>query len=166
MTLILISGLGIVEPLVENGLNCLSNKKMQINELVDLNKYKTAPVLDFSQSQKLSRELDTKIYDSDWLTIGVMAKSDVEAKIALKTIIQKYPFMYFKNFEDLNAMGNVFMKGNQKTGEVYIRSDQRQRRLVRHGLFSHLLLSIFRPFVSCLAFPNTEVLSLMCRQRD
>ena len=123
MTLILISGLGIVEPLVENGLNCLSNKKMQINELVDLNKYKTAPVLDFSQSQKLSRELDTKIYDSDWLTIGVMAKSDVEAKIALKTIIQKYPFMYFKNFEDLNAMGNVFMKGNQKTGEVYIRSE-------------------------------------------
>jgi len=123
MTLILITGLGIVEPLVENGLNCLSNKKMQINELVDLNKYKTAPVLDFSQSQKLSRELDTKIYDSDWLTIGVMAKSDVEAKIALKTIIQKYPFMYFKNFEDLNAMGNVFMKGNQKTGEVYIRSE-------------------------------------------
>ena len=96
---------------------------MQINELVDLNKYKTAPVLDFSQSQKLSRELDTKIFDSDWLTIGVMAKSDVEAKIALKTIIQKYPFMYFKNFEDLNAMGNVFMKGNQKTGEVYIRSE-------------------------------------------
>ncbi len=123
MTLILITGLGIVELLVENGLNCLSNKKMQINELVDLNKYKTAPVLDFSQSQKLSRELDTKIYDSDWLTIGVMAKSDVEAKIALKTIIQKYPFMYFKNFEDLNAMGNVFMKGNQKTGEVYIRSE-------------------------------------------
>ena len=96
---------------------------MQINELVDLNKYKTAPALDFSQSQKLSRELDTKIFDSDWLTIGVMAKSDVEAKIALKTIIQKYPFMYFKNFEDLNAMGNVFMKGNQKTGEVYIRSE-------------------------------------------
>ena len=123
MTLILITGLGIVEPLVENGLNSLSNKKMQINELVDLNKYKTAPILDFSQSQKLSRELDTKIYDSDWLTIGVMAKSDVEAKIALKTIIQKYPFMYFKNFEDLNAMGNVFMKGNQKTGEVYIRSE-------------------------------------------
>ena len=96
---------------------------MQINELVDLNKYKTAPVLDFSQSQKLSRELDTKIFDSDWLTIGVMAKSDVEAKIALKTIIQKYSFLNFKDFEDCNARGNVFMKGNQKTGEVYIRSE-------------------------------------------
>ena len=96
---------------------------MQINKLVDLNKYKTAPLLDFSQSEKLLRELDNKIFYSDWLTIGVMAKSDVEAKIALKTIIQKYPYMCFKDFEDLNATGNVFMKGNQKTGEVYIRTE-------------------------------------------
>ena len=122
MTLILISGLGIVEPLVKNGFNCLL-KKMQINELADLNNYKTAPLINFPQSQKLFRELNNKISNSDWLTIGVMAKSDVEAKIALKTIIQKYPNMYFKDFEDLNAMGNVFMKGNQKTGEVYIRSE-------------------------------------------
>ena len=96
---------------------------MQINELADLNNYKTAPLLNFPQSQKLFRELNNKISNSDWLTIGVMAKSDVAAKIALKTIIQKYPNMYFKDFEDLNAMGNVFMKGNQKTGEVYMRSE-------------------------------------------
>ena len=64
-----------------------------------------------------------KILDSDWLTIGVMAKSDVEAKLALKTIIQKYSFLRFKDFEDLRATGNVFMKGNQKTGEVYVRSE-------------------------------------------
>ena len=75
------------------------------------------------QSQKLAKELDTKINNSDWITIGVMAKSDVEAKIALKTIIQKYSFMSFKDFEDLKAVGNVFMKGNQQTGEVYIRSE-------------------------------------------
>tara|TARA_B100000925_G_C21623196_1_gene309779 strand:+ start:41 stop:430 length:390 start_codon:yes stop_codon:yes gene_type:complete len=96
---------------------------MVINELVDLNRFKSAPILDLSQSQKLSEELDMKILDSDWLTIGVMAKSDVEAKLALKTIIQKYSFLRFKDFEDLRAIGNVFMKGNQKTGEVYIRSE-------------------------------------------
>jgi len=96
---------------------------MQINELADLNKYKTAPVLDSSQSQKLSAELDTKIEDSDWLTIGVMAKSDVEAKIALRTIIKRYSFIRFKDFESLKALGNVFLKGNQKTGEVYIRQE-------------------------------------------
>ena len=96
---------------------------MEINQLADLNKYKTAPLLSSYESQKLSEELDSKIEDSDWLTIGVMAKSDVEAKIALRTIIQKYSFIKFKDFEDLKALGNVFLKGNQKTGEVYIRSE-------------------------------------------
>ena len=96
---------------------------MQINELIDLNKYKTAPLLDLNQSQKLAEELNKKIGSSDWITIGVMAKSDVEAKIALKTIIQKYSFTNFKDFNDLQASGNVFMKGNQKTGEIYIRSE-------------------------------------------
>jgi len=96
---------------------------MQINELVDLNQYKTAPILNSSQSEKLSLELNAKIISSDWITIGVMAKSDEEAKFVLRTIIQKYPYMNFKGFEDLKAVGNVFMKGNQKTGEVYIRSE-------------------------------------------
>tara|TARA_Y100001978_G_C23618037_1_gene397004 strand:+ start:495 stop:884 length:390 start_codon:yes stop_codon:yes gene_type:complete len=96
---------------------------MLINKLVDLNRFKSAPILDLYQSQKLSEELDVKILDSDWLTIGVMAKSDLEAKFALKTIIQKYSFLRFKEFEDLRAIGKVFMKGNQKTGEVYIRSE-------------------------------------------
>ena len=98
---------------------------MQINQLIDLNQYKTAPILDFNQSQKLSKELDLKIVNSDWLTIGIMAKSDVEAKNALRTIIQKYHFDNFKDFENLEAPGNVFMKGNQKTGEVYMRSEYR-----------------------------------------
>jgi len=96
---------------------------MQINQLADLNRYKTAPELDFYQSQKLSAELDLKVEDSDWITIGLMAKSDVEAKIALNSIIKKYSIVEFKDFEDLKAKGHVFMKGNQKTGEVYIRSE-------------------------------------------
>jgi len=112
----------MVKPLAEFRFNYL---KMQINQLIDLNQYKTAPILDFNQSQKLSKELDLKIVNSDWLTIGIMAKSDVEAKNALRTIIQKYHFDNFKDFENLEAPGNVFMKGNQKTGEVYMRSEYR-----------------------------------------
>ena len=96
---------------------------MQINQLADLNKYKTAPILDLNQIQKLSRELDDEIRNSDWLTIGIMAKSDIEAKNTLRTFLQKYSSINFNNFEKLKAIGNVFMKGNQKTGEVYIRSD-------------------------------------------
>ena len=96
---------------------------MEINQLADLNKYKTAPELDLYQCQKLSEELNPKIKDSDWLTIGVMANSDLEAKIALRNFIQKYSFIKLNDFEYLQALGHVFMKGNQKTGEVYIRSD-------------------------------------------
>jgi len=118
-----ICGLGIVGLLVRNFLQFNLLEIMHINELIDLNKFKTAPVLDLDQIQKLATELETKIANSDWLTIGIMAKSDVEAKIALNTIIQKYSFISFINFENLKASGNVFMKGNQKTGEVYIRSE-------------------------------------------
>ena len=96
---------------------------MQINELIDLNKYKTAPKLDLSQIKKLSRELDSQIRKSDWITIGIMAQSDSEAKNAFRIFVQKYTFMRFNDFENLKASGNVFMKGNQKTGEVYIRSE-------------------------------------------
>ena len=96
---------------------------MPINQLADLNKYKTAPILDLNQIQKLSRELDDEIRNSDWLTIGIMAKSDIEAKNTLRTFLQKYSSINFNNFEKLKAIGNVFMKGNQKSGEVYIRSD-------------------------------------------
>tara|TARA_B100000900_G_scaffold391032_1_gene385257 strand:- start:98 stop:529 length:432 start_codon:yes stop_codon:yes gene_type:complete len=100
-----------------------SLKNMQIKKLIDLNRYKTAPLLDLNQTQKLAKELNTKIGNSDWITIGVMAKSDIEAKIALQTIIQKYSFKNFKDFKELKASGNVFMKGNQKTGEVYMRTE-------------------------------------------
>ena len=96
---------------------------MQINELSDLNSYKTAPILDTNQIQKLSIELDNEIKNSDWITIGIMAKSDFEAKNALRTFIQKYSFMNFNDFDKLKAIGNVYMKGNQKTGVVYIRSE-------------------------------------------
>ena len=96
---------------------------MQINELIDLNNYKTAPSLDFNQIQKLSKQLDNEISNSDWLTIGIMARSDHDAKNALRTFLQKYSSISLNDFEKLKAIGNVFMKGNQKTGEVYIRSE-------------------------------------------
>ena len=94
---------------------------MIINELIDLNKYKTAPELNFNQFQKLSKELDLKIMNSDWLTIGVMAKSDDEAKIALKTIIQKYSFTSFRDFEDYYYVGLTYRFLNDQLGSpLYI----------------------------------------------
>jgi len=96
---------------------------MKINELKDLNSLRSAPVLNKNESLSMLNKIDEKILNSDWITIGIMASSDKEAKEALTSIIKKYNYKFFRNFEKLNASGNVFLKANQKTGEVYIRSE-------------------------------------------
>ena len=96
---------------------------MEINSLSDLISLRTAPQLNNCQTKKLFEELEVNILDSDWLTIGIMASHDYEAIDALKSISRKYTSIKFKDLDSLNADGSVFLKGNQKTGNVYIRSE-------------------------------------------
>ena len=96
---------------------------MDINSLDDLNRLRSAPELNNSQTKKLLKELETKITNCDWITIGVMAFHDYEAIDALKSITKKYTAIKFKDLDSLHADGNVFLKGNQKTGNVFIRSE-------------------------------------------
>ena len=96
---------------------------MEINNLVDLNSLRSAPFLSSSQIKKLLEELETNIYNADWITIGIMAPCDTEAIEALKSISRKYTLIKFMNLDSLNADGSVFLKGNQKTGNVYMRSE-------------------------------------------
>ena len=96
---------------------------MKINDLTDLNSLRSAPFLNETDSLKIINQIDEKIINCDWLTIGIMARSDVEAKEALNSIIRRYDYKFFKNFNQISAYGNVFLKANQKTGEVYIRSE-------------------------------------------
>ena len=96
---------------------------MEINKLVDLNSLRTAPLLSSSQIKKLLEELETNIFNADWITIGIMAPCDTKAIEALKSISRKYTSIKFRDLDSLNADGSVFLKGNQKTGNVYIRSE-------------------------------------------
>ena len=96
---------------------------MEINNLFDLNRLRTAPQLSKKQFAKLIGELESYIMDADWITIGIMASSDFDAVAALKSISKKYPTVMFNNIDSLHACGNVFLKGNQKTGDVFIRSE-------------------------------------------
>ena len=96
---------------------------MEINKLADLNSLRTAPNLSSSQEKKLLIELENNIYNSDWITIGIMAPSDAKAIEALKSISNKFSSIKFGNLDSLHADGSVFLKGNQKTGNVYIRSE-------------------------------------------
>ena len=96
---------------------------MEINKLVDLNKLRTAPKLTNSQVKKLLEELDENIFNTDWITIGIMAPSNNSALEALRSISKKYSSIKFGNLNSIHADGNVFLKGNQKTGNVFVRSE-------------------------------------------
>ena len=96
---------------------------MEINKLADLNSYRTAPHLSSSQEKKLLVELEANIYNADWITIGIMAPSDTKAIEALKSISNRYSSIKFSNLDSLHANGCVFIKGNQKTGNVFVRSE-------------------------------------------
>ena len=96
---------------------------MEINKLVDLNNLRTAPQLSNIQAKKLLEELKANIFNADWITIGIMAPSDNRAIDALKSISKKYPSIKFGNLDPLHADGGVFLKANQKTSNVFIRSE-------------------------------------------
>ena len=96
---------------------------MKMNDLADFNSLRSAPFLNKTETLRILNQIDKKILNSDWITIGIMAKSDEEAKEALNSIIRKYNYKSFEIFDHINAKGNVFLKANQKTGEIYIRSE-------------------------------------------
>jgi len=96
---------------------------MEINKLIDLNVLRTAPQLNNCQVKKILEELEANIFNADWITIGIMAPSDIKAIEALQSITEKYSTIKFVNLDCLHADGSVFLKGNQKTGNVFIRSE-------------------------------------------
>ena len=96
---------------------------MEIKYLDDLNSFRSAPELSNIQTKKLLEELEPKIINADWITVGIMACHDFEAVNALKSISGKFSSIKFGRLDSLEANGSVFLKGNQKTGNVYIRSE-------------------------------------------
>ena len=114
---------------------------MEINKLEDLNNLRTAPQLSYRQLKKLSEELETNIIKADWVTIGIMAPSDTKAIETLQSISKKYTSIKFNNLDSLHADGSVFLKGNQKNGNVFVRSE--------NGLGEGILLT-------CQYYEDTE----------
>tara|TARA_A100001388_G_scaffold262625_1_gene232338 strand:- start:241 stop:630 length:390 start_codon:yes stop_codon:yes gene_type:complete len=96
---------------------------MEINNLNDLTYLRTAPELNEIQTKKLFEELEPYVLEADWLTIGIMAPNDFAAVNALRSISKKYTSIKFFDLDSMHAPGRVFLKGNQKTGNVFIRSE-------------------------------------------
>ncbi len=128
---------------------------MKINKLVDLNSFKVAPKLNNRQVKQLFGELEANISKADWITIGIMAPSDIRAVTALQSISKKYSSIKFGNLDSLSANGSVFLKANQKTSNVFIRSEnvlgegilitcQNDANVTESNTFGPLPLDFFR----------------------
>ena len=96
---------------------------MEINKLDDLNNLRTAPKISDKRVKKILEELEANIFNADWITIGIMAPSDSKAIEVLQSITKKYSSIKFGNLGSLHADGSVFLKANQKTSNVFVRSE-------------------------------------------
>ena len=111
----------------------MSSKNIQISKLEDLNNLRSAPNLNKRQSKKLLGELKNLIDKSDWLTIGIMSPSLKKGINAIRSIEKKFNYNDMKYINLPKSNGPVFIKANQKTGEIHAR--------IEYGLGEGILLS-------------------------
>ena len=111
----------------------MSSKDIDISKLSDLDKLRSAPKLNKKQSEILLYELKHIIYKSDWLTIGVMSPSIKKGLNAIRRIEEKFEFKEMKCITLPKSDGPIFLKANQKTGEIHAR--------IEFGLGEGILIS-------------------------
>ena len=111
----------------------MSIKDTQICKLADLDKLRTAPKLNEKQSRELLNELTSILNRSDWITIGVMSPSLKKGIQAIRTIEEKFEYNKMKCITLPTSEGPIFLKANQKTGEIHAR--------VEYGLGEGILIS-------------------------
>ena len=111
----------------------MSIKDNQICKLEDLDKLRSAPKLNEKQSEKLFNELKPIINKSDWVTIGIMSPSLKKGIQAIRRIEGKFEYSEMKVITLPNSEGPVYLKANQKTGEIHAR--------IEFGLGEGILIS-------------------------
>ena len=92
-----------------------------IYRLEDLDQLRSAPKLNKNQSKILFNELSRIIRQSDWITIGVMSPSLKKGLNAVRRIEEKFEYDEMKCITLPSSEGPVFLKANQKTGEIHAR---------------------------------------------
>ena len=105
----------------------------EITNLNDLKRLRSAPKLNNKQSKLLFDQAKDIIDKADWLTIGVMAPSIEIGMRTIKTIEKTLQLEKFNYVTVPSSKGPIFLKGNQKTGEVHAR--------IEYGLGEGILIS-------------------------
>tara|TARA_B100000945_G_C20252048_1_gene534990 strand:- start:197 stop:598 length:402 start_codon:yes stop_codon:yes gene_type:complete len=101
----------------------MSKEKIDICKLEDLDKLRSAPKLNKKQSEILLKELNNIIHKSDWITIGVMSNSLKKAINAVRKIEERFEYNEMKCVTLPSSDGPIFLKANQKTGEIHARTE-------------------------------------------
>tara|TARA_B100000945_G_scaffold250865_1_gene207599 strand:- start:36 stop:437 length:402 start_codon:yes stop_codon:yes gene_type:complete len=99
----------------------MSSKNFDLCKLEDLDKFRSAPKLNKKQSKILFNELSIIIHKSDWITIGVMSPSLKKGINAIRRIEEKFKYNEMKCITLPKSDGPIFLKANQKTGEIHAR---------------------------------------------
>ena len=121
----------------------MSRKNADIAKLTDLDKYRSAPTLSKKQSKILYDQLEDIIYTADWLTIGIMSPSLNKAINAIRRIEKKFKYNEMKCITLPDSNGPIFLKANQKSGEIHAR--------IEHGLGEGILISCHSDDTSLIA---------------
>tara|TARA_Y100001968_G_scaffold328314_1_gene375227 strand:- start:1097 stop:1498 length:402 start_codon:yes stop_codon:yes gene_type:complete len=111
----------------------MTTKDTDFIKLEDLDNLKSAPRLNQEQTKLLFNELKQIVHKSDWLTIGVMSPSLKEALNAVRRIEERFKYKKMKCITLPNSEGPIFLKANQKTGEIHAR--------IEFGLGQGILIS-------------------------
>ena len=99
----------------------MSTNNINISKLEDLDKLRSAPKLNKKQSKTLFNQLSHLIHKSDWITIGVMSPSLKRGINAVRRIEEKFEYEEMKCITIPSSDGPIFLKANQKTGEIHAR---------------------------------------------
>lgn len=98
----------------------------EIQELADLRLLRSAPGLSDAQRLRLRRELLERVAACDWCTIGVMAPDAEAAWRALRSFEQAmgWPPLAAPPTTGEEVEGAVFLKGHQRSGQVWLRREE------------------------------------------
>ncbi|ABM78891.1 conserved hypothetical protein [Prochlorococcus marinus str. MIT 9303] len=107
--------------------------ELVIKSLKDLDGLRSAPDLDATQSKHLLDQLCVSMGDADWFTVGIMAPSSSLAIFVLREMESRFNWSAMNVVDKPAGEGPVFLKANQKTGDIHVR--------IEHGLGEGVLLS-------------------------
>ena len=111
----------------------MSKKDIEISRLEDLDRLRSAPVLNKKQLEILLYQVEDVIYKADWVTIGVMSPCLEKGIYAVRKIEEMFNYNEMKCVTLPTSIGPIYLKANQKTGEIHAR--------IEHGLGEGILIS-------------------------